>query len=55
MVTQLLVMKGMEAHSMRIEHGEKNTDPEDSKGEKLKDSGKNNNFSSFSNVPFKVE
>ena len=55
MVTQLLVMKGMEAHSMRTEHGEKKVDLEDSKGENSEDSGKNNNFSSSSNVPVKVE
>ena len=55
MVKQLLVMKGMEAHSVKTEHGEKNTDLEDAKGKKIEDSSKNNNFSSSSNVPFKVE
>ena len=55
LVTQLLVMKGKEAHSTKTKHEEHKASPEGSKGETLGKSGNDNTFSSSSNVPFKVE
>jgi hypothetical protein len=55
LVTQFLVMKGKEAHSTETEHEEHNSGPESSKGETLGNSGNDNNISSSSSVPFKVE
>jgi hypothetical protein len=55
LVTQLLVMKGKEAHSVDIDHEEHKIDPEGSKGEMLGNLGNDINFSSSSSVPFKVE
>jgi hypothetical protein len=56
MVTQLLVMKGKESHSMEGEHEEHKDDRDsDSKGEKLGDSSTNNTLSASSSITFKVE
>jgi hypothetical protein len=55
LVTQLLVMKGKEAHSTKTEHEEHKAGLEGSKGETLGNSGNDNKFSSSSSVPFKVE
>jgi hypothetical protein len=48
-------MKGKEAHSTETEHEEHKAGPEGSKGEMLGNSGNDNNISSSSSVPFKVE
>ena len=55
MVTQLLLLKGMEEHSVTTKHEEMKFDLEDSKVEDPKYLGKTNNFSSSPIVPFKVE
>jgi hypothetical protein len=55
MITQLLVMKGKETHSMDIEHGEHKASLEDYKSDKLGNSSNDNTFSSSSSIPFKVE
>jgi hypothetical protein len=54
LVTQLLVMKGKEAHLVETEHEECKAGPESPKGEMLGNLGYEN-FSSSSNIPFKVE
>jgi hypothetical protein len=55
LVSQLLVMKGKEAHSAETEHEEHKAGSEGPKGEMLGNSGNDDNFSSSSNIPFKVE
>jgi hypothetical protein len=55
LVTQLLVMKGKEAHSTETEHEEHKAGPEGSKGEMLGNSGNDNNFSSSSNFLSKLK
>jgi hypothetical protein len=48
-------MKGKEAHSTEIEHEKHKVGSKGSKGETLGNSSYDNNFSSSSSVPFKVE
>jgi len=48
-------MKGKEEHSIDTEHEEQNFCLESSKGDMLGNSGNDNNISSTSSVPFKVE
>lgn len=55
MTTQLLVMKDNEAHLEKTKHEENKTCPKSSKDKKLRNSGKKNTFSSYSNAHFKVE
>jgi hypothetical protein len=55
LVTQLLVIKGKEAHSTKTEHEEHKVGLEGFKGKMLGNSCNDNKFSSSSSVLFKVE
>ena len=48
-------MKGKEEHSRGTDHEEHNSNPESCKGEMIGNSSNDNNISSSSSVPYKVE